>query len=52
MTNLPPKYWLDQCRAELAAVRAWCCSHGVERGRCREDHDETEADQRESTEEP
>lgn len=36
--SLPPTYWLNQCRAELAAARARCCSHGVVRERCREDH--------------
>jgi hypothetical protein len=29
---------LTQARAELTAARGRCCSHGVERSRCREDH--------------
>jgi hypothetical protein len=29
---------LTQARAELTAALARCCSHGVERTRCREDH--------------
>jgi hypothetical protein len=29
---------LTQARAELTAARSRCCSHGVERARCREDH--------------
>lgn len=32
------RHHLSQARAELAAARARCCSHGVERERCREDH--------------
>jgi hypothetical protein len=29
---------LTQARAELHAARSRCCSHGVDRTRCREDH--------------
>jgi hypothetical protein len=38
--NLSPvaRQHLTQARAELHAALARCCSHGVERSRCREDH--------------
>lgn len=33
--TLPPSYWADQCRAELARVQQNACGHGVDRTRAR-----------------
>jgi hypothetical protein len=39
------KLHLTQARAELRAARSRCCSHGVERSRCREDHPDPTAEE-------
>lgn len=36
------KHHLTQARADLAAARARCCSHGIVRELCREGHDQPE----------
>lgn len=43
------RHHLSQARAELAAARARCCSHGVVRERCREVHDQPEPETTEET---
>lgn len=41
--SLPPSYWADQCRAELARVQQNACGHGVDRskGKCNDCATET-----------